>query len=154
MREGRKADLDKHVEAMNTMMRGELSDAAESRLEDSSVEGEQWEGILEKPAIDHEDEYIDEDKLTTVTVETVEVSRDGLHKVYDEDNIIDHKAGTASHIELKKENHNRKRIWTREFPAHLKQKKKKFRYESKAERKVTRQKERSGSKTKANARRS
>ena len=45
-----------------------------------------------------------------------------------------------------------KRVWTKERPSGPKKKKKKFKYESKAERKVTRYKERSGNRAKAKAR--
>ena len=45
-----------------------------------------------------------------------------------------------------------KRTWTKEKPKAIKKKRKKFRYESKGERKITRQKERSGGKAKAKSR--
>lgn len=41
---------------------------------------EEWEGIEEPPAVDYEAEYIDEDKYTTVTVEEIDSSREGLRK--------------------------------------------------------------------------
>lgn len=47
-----------------------------------------------------------------------------------------------------------KRVWTKQKPGLPKRKRKKFRYESKAERKVTRLKEHSGNKVQAKARRS
>ena len=46
-----------------------------------------------------------------------------------------------------------KRRWTKDKPGRAKKKKKKFRYETRAERKVTRGKERAGNKAKAKSRR-
>lgn len=50
-----------------------------SEMEDEKEE-EDWEGIEEPPAVDYEAEYVDEDKYTTVTVEEMDASREGLLK--------------------------------------------------------------------------
>lgn len=121
---------------------------------------EQWEGISEEPALDHENEYIDDDRFTTVTVEAVEVSKDGLHRSAQEHEEDSESSGVNAHNGQRGSSAGRqregsetaKRTWTKEPPKGLKKKKPKFRYESKAERKFTRHKERSGNRTKAKAR--
>ena len=136
------------------------SDSSEEEYED---QGEPWDGIKENhdPLVDHEDEYMDEDKFTTVTVEAVDVSKHGLEKaIPDEDgesmvsdtqkSHAEHQQATVSHGRTGSK--NGKRIWTKEPPNGPRKRKKKFRYESKAERKATRYKERSGNKAKARAR--
>ena len=131
--------------------------------EDYEDTGEPWDGIKDNhgPLVDHEDEYTDEDKLTTVTVEAVDVSKHGLEKVIpdgDDESMAsdtqkphaEHQQATVSHGRTGSE--NGKRVWTKEPPNGPRKRKKKFRYESKAERKATRYKERSGNKAKARAR--
>lgn len=103
--------------------------------------------------MDHEEEFIDDDRYTTVTVEAVDVSKDGLHKIIQEGET----GGEESESNLvdrpvPKTGQDAKRVWTKERPGGPKKKKKKFRYESKADRKITRHKERSGNKSKAKAR--
>jgi len=94
--------------------------------------------------VDHEEEYIDEDRYTTVTVEAVDVSKDGLHKVADEDSSDETMQLEDTKPVEKAE--SGKKVWPK------KPKKKKFRYETKAERKITRAKQKSGSKARAQAR--
>jgi ribosomal RNA-processing protein 17 len=135
---------------------GHVSDSSED------LEGDQWNGIAENPVVDHEDEYMDEDRFTTVTVEAVDVTRDGLRKAVGEDDSRQESGtegvnngsgeGVAGHKRTRLE--NGKRIWTKEPPKGLRKRKKKFHYESKAERKVTSYKERSGNKEKAKVRKS
>lgn len=97
-------------------------------------ESEGWDGFPDQPnleLIDHEEEYIDEDRYTTVTVETVNVSRDGLEKpiLYRDDDDAPEETPEVKDIAQTKE--------------HLpKQKKPKFRYESKLERQFTERKQR------------
>lgn len=161
MRDERKADLEKHVETVNAMLRE--ADGAVPEVEDgqNGSEMEEWHGVSEPSGVDHEAEYIDEDQYTTVTVEAINVSKEGIHRVMDAEEMDD----AAQRAEDKQVStnggateggnkvQNGKRRWTKENPdGHIKKKKKKFRYESKAERKVTRYKERSGNKSKARAR--
>lgn len=101
---------------------------------------EEWDGIADEPnldIIDHQEEYVDEDRYTTVTVESVVVSRDGLAKpeLVDEDDtasteVIEEKADEEEPSSRKKD-HDRPR-----------KKKKQFRYESKFERSLTNAKQR------------
>lgn len=52
--------------------------------ENNDDDDDEWGGIEDAaPAVpafvDHEEEYVDEDKYTTVTVEAVDIDRDGMH---------------------------------------------------------------------------
>ena len=152
--------MEKHVEAVNSMLK-EQDDDTSSASEIMVPEAAEWNGIIEQESVDHENEYVDEDRFTTVTVEAVNVEKDGLHRAKEEGE--DDSDGTdAGRLEngpseesLRQGRPNSgkpKRIWTKELPKGSK-KKKKFHYESKAERKATRYKERSGNKAKAKARR-
>ncbi|KAL8959535.1 MAG: hypothetical protein Q9183_005613 [Haloplaca sp. 2 TL-2023] len=164
LRENRKADLQKHVETVNAAVR-DAEEATRSpdndddgEQENNGDENEQWSGIEGPETINHEDDYLDEDRHTVVTVEAVDVSRDGLHKKqYDslEENsdptaLSRSSAQPGTLVNGKKDKcaHPKGVL---DQPS--KRRKKKFRYESKAERKVTRFKERSGGKAKAKARR-
>ena len=159
MREGRKADLENHVEAVNALLRKAEEGPESSSSEDDKVKEETWQGIAEPEIIDHEDEYEDEDRHTTVTIEAVDITREGFQKVADADiggSEDDEPQGEATQVTsgLTREGKpvKGKRIWTKERPEGPKKKKKKFRYESKAERKLTRYKERSKNKAKAKTR--
>lgn len=121
-------------------------------MDDDEENEAPWNGIPDDPIepIDHEAEYIDEDKYTTVTVEEVDVSKEGLQRILgedeeDEETIRNRKKKEAA-VKLKEEA-AKKKVWPK------KEKKKKFRYESKAERKFTRGKQKAGNKAKADARR-
>ncbi|KAK5050805.1 hypothetical protein LTR84_003364 [Exophiala bonariae] len=154
IREERKADLERHVREVNALLA-----PATAALDNGDDEGSEsaWSGIedLEPPPIDHEAEYIDEDKYTTVTVEAMDVSRDGLFKAEQEDAKGDEEGSADRPAELTTE---QKRKWTKDKPkdgAHkVKKKKRNFRYESKAERKATRSKERSKNHKQARERKS
>ncbi|MCJ1402144.1 hypothetical protein MMC11_005363 [Xylographa trunciseda] len=159
LREGRKEDLEKHVEAVNAMLKKADGQDGVSSSEEDSDNLEKWDGIAEITTVDNEAEYEDEDRHTTVTIEAVNVTKEGLQKAVDnqgseieiegglhtaKQNATDKAAEQGTPIKSK-------RVWTKERPGGPK-KKKKFRYESKAERKATRYKERSGNKAKAKAR--
>ena len=149
-----------HVEAVNSMLKKQNRALSESSDEENSIEVEQWNGIVEDSIMDHKDEYVDEDRYTTVTVEAMDVSRDGFHKTFMHEQ--ENQAPTTTNpVERGTPNSNakegqnvrqEKRLRTKELPSEPKKRKKKFRYESKAERKVNRYKERSGNKAKAKAR--
>ena len=149
------------MEAVKLALREADGSIDDWKSEDSSTVEDEWDGIVEMPEVDHEDEYVDEDRHTTVTVEAVDVTKDGLHKVAveredgDESDGVREDQNINTHGEVGPDGHkkpNEKRVWTKERPGGPKKKKKKFRYESKAERKVTRHQERSGSRAKAKAR--
>ncbi|KAL8734431.1 MAG: hypothetical protein Q9181_003211 [Wetmoreana brouardii] len=156
LRENRKADLQKHVDAINAAVRDAEGTIRHSEGSDDS--DEQWTGIEEPANIDHEDEYLDEERHTVVTVEAVDASRDGLQRRHDESDgesedaagPDDLQAKSGGIVSRRRNQHPKSNDSLDQQP---KKRKKKFRYESKAERKVTRLKERSGSKAKARARR-
>jgi len=121
-------------------------------------------GIEDPPEVDHEAEYIDEDRYTTVTVEAMDVSKEGLYKAEREEMEASTRAAAPETPEAGtlKDAENRagrpKRAWSKDKPKDKpdrpKTKRKKFRYESKAARKVTRVKERSKNNKQATERRS
>ena len=150
------------MEAVNSMLPDGDGETTEVDGEDALVEGEPLGKAIEAPEIDHEAEYIDEDRFTTVTVEAVEVSKGGVHRITEEDEESGdgseaRRGGRArSHIDVNNEKaktDNKKRVWTKERPNGPNKKKKKFKYENKADRKITRHKERSKSKAQAKSRR-
>ncbi|KAI5461083.1 nucleolar protein 12 [Mariannaea sp. PMI_226] len=129
VREERRREVEDHVNAVNKMLQeSEVAGGVEQDTDEESVE--EWDGFPDQPnldIVDHEEEYIDEDRYTTVTVESVSVSRDGLYKPQvDEDKEEDTK---------KKEAEQAKKVEAK--PERPKKKKKKFRYESKIERQLT-----------------
>lgn len=120
---------------------------------------EEWNGIgvEENVPVDHEDIYEEEDRNTTVVVEEVDITRHGFEKVrgpeYDEAEGILHAAlEQPRKTNRRDETPLKKRKWSAIAPKRDKQKKKNFRYETKAERKMTRSKERTGN-AKARAKR-
>ncbi|QGI78877.1 hypothetical protein CEK25_005606 [Fusarium fujikuroi] len=132
IREERKRDVEEHVQTVNRLL--QESEAAGAVEQESDEEDGEWDGFPDQPEldiVDHEEEYIDEDRYTTVTVESVSVTRDGLHKpqVDDKDNKEDKK------VEEPKDDQKAK---SRREP----KKKKKFRYETKFERQLTDKKQR------------
>lgn len=142
MREERKQELEEHVEAVNALLKDVNSAGTEEEEDD-----DEWGGIEEdRPVVedvDHEEEYVDEDRYTTVTVEAVDVSKEGLVKVADEDS---DEPPEADPKPAEKETSGKK-VWPK------KPRKQKFRYESKAERRFTRGKQKAGNKAQADARR-
>lgn len=143
MREERKQELEEHVEAVNRILKEVEGVGAGLENEEEDA----WGGIEEEKVVeevlDHEEEYVDEDRYTTVTVEAVEVSKEGLLKVVDEDSDA---VPDLVPVEKKGKEDTSKKKWPK------KERKKKFRYESKAERKVTRGKQKAGNKARADAR--
>lgn len=99
-----------------------------------------WEGVAEAvPEVAEDEEYVDEDKFTTVTVEAMEAP--GERRGDDDTAMGDgKKSGALREIVVEK----KKRPWSKDSGTAAK-KKKKFRYESKAERQMTRQKQKSKS---------
>lgn len=137
--------MEEHVNAVNALLRD--VECGKGSEEDESWGGIEDEGDMVVKAVevlDHEEEYVDEDRYTTVTVEAVDVSKDGLLKVVDEESDDRKEEEYAKPVE--KEEMGKKK-WPK------KERKKKFRYESKAERKVTRGKQKAGNKARADARR-
>jgi ribosomal RNA-processing protein 17 len=140
LREQRKVDLEKHVSETNRLMRlanGDIPSEPESE-DDGEEDPETFTGFDDP--INQEDEYVDEDKYTTVTVETVGINRTGFSRPGEEAEEL--RKEREAREEAEKED-KKKRVWTKEKPKSDRPKKKKvkFRYETKAERKVERMKQ-------------
>ncbi|KAL8944491.1 MAG: hypothetical protein Q9216_000401 [Gyalolechia sp. 2 TL-2023] len=160
LRENRKIDRERHVEAINAAVRN--AEHVNQDTESSDDQSEQLNGVEEVANIDHEDDYLDEDRHTVVTVEAVDVSREGLQPKQDISESDDE--GRIAQWQLEEafekpslgngrksnENHTQPNLMSDSKP---KKRKKKFRYESKADRKMTTFKEKRGGKAKAKARR-
>lgn len=133
----------------------------ESQSDTESWEKRSWDGIAEPLKLDCEAEYVDVDRFTTVTIEAMDVSKEGLHKADDDQRDKDAADGDSqsevNRATKQVKDLNEKRKWTREKPKDKldgpKKKKKKFRYESKGERKVTRVKQKMRNSKQASARR-
>jgi ribosomal RNA-processing protein 17 len=127
----------------------QMKENAGEKSESEDENEEEWDGIEEPPAVDYEAEYIDEDKYTTVTVEEMDPSREGLLKaVLGEDEETEEKKEYPAPDEEADKKPKRKageRI--------ARKKKRNFRYESKDVRRATARKQRSVKSNKAKARR-
>ncbi|KAL2002300.1 hypothetical protein VTN02DRAFT_207 [Thermoascus thermophilus] len=156
IREERTAEFQRIMEENRKRMKELTGDSDSESGSDSGTDGEEeeWEGFAEPPAVDYEAEYVDEDKYTTVTVEEMDPSREGLYKAEKEDSDTEESSPDEEAAETapasKKSATKTKAAGKTEKP---KRKRKKFRYESKEERKLTRMKERLGKKKRAEARR-
>jgi ribosomal RNA-processing protein 17 len=142
MRNERKQAMEEHVEAVNKI----LKDAQEAGTGDVGVDDgsgeEEWDGIHDEAQtapVDLEEEYIDEDRYTTVTIESVTVDRDGLHKPEPEPEKEDGEGegedgedGEKTSAGTDEASSKPRKEWPK--------KKKKFRYETKFERQLTERK--------------
>ncbi|KAK3997493.1 nucleolar protein 12-domain-containing protein [Cladorrhinum sp. PSN332] len=135
IREGRRQAVEEHVQTITKILRD--AEAAGATENGQGHGEEEWDGLSdtevpEAPPLDLEEEYIDEDKYTTVTVEAVSVDRDGLHKpkIESSDDESD-----AEKKEEGKEDANDKKV------KRPKDKKRKFRYETKFDRDLTARKQ-------------
>lgn len=165
LRQERKRELEERVAIVDAYMKPAVTHASEedSSESDDEIQQESADGsvepVLEK--IDHEAEYIDEDKYTSVVVEEVGVDRDGfVHDAPDEskeNHAEEEKDGSHGRKETTESSSKSKRKWTVEKPkdaaAKAKKRRKKFRYETKAERKFERGKQRAKNSKQAKARR-
>ncbi|KAL9610895.1 MAG: hypothetical protein Q9167_004436 [Letrouitia subvulpina] len=159
LRESRKADLEKQVQAINAGLRAANEDF-QSSDDGGKVVYEKWNGIEEPEDIDREDEYSDQDRHTTVIIEAVDVSREGLQSLQsdhetssekEEDEEVNRNIGGAAN----KVSNTLKKTGVSNVPTKvngLPRRKKKFRYEGKVERKLTRLKEKASNRAKAKAR--
>ncbi|KPM41630.1 hypothetical protein AK830_g4916 [Neonectria ditissima] len=140
IRDTRRMEMEDHVATVNKMLQESEVAGEVSLASDESTD--EWDGFPDQPdldIVDHEEEYIDEDRYTTVTVESVSVSRDGLYKPQ-----VDEDKDEEKNDAKDKEEEEPKAADSR--PEHPKKKKKKFRYESKLERQMTERKRKNKSK--------
>lgn len=144
MREQRKIDLEDHLKQFNAELRKQNPDMpSESESEDEDEGEATFEGFGAVDDIDgQEDEYVDEDKYTTVTVEAMGGSDD------EEDQRVHVPKPEDDPTAFAKP---KKRPTTKEGKE--KKKKRNFRYETKAERKMTRDKQKKRNHKEATARR-
>lgn len=148
MREERTAEfqraVDEHRRQLEMINDGGEGEGGQEESGNESGEGDEWEGFEEPPAVDYEAEYIDEDKYTTVTVEEMDASREGLLKSRKEDSSDEERPQPVEHAPdtVKKTK-----------PKDRPKKKPKFRYESKEDRKLSQVKQRLSNSKKAAARR-
>ncbi|KAK4983327.1 hypothetical protein LTR66_008867 [Elasticomyces elasticus] len=149
LREQRKEDLEKHVAEVNALLRKANPDLAENGAESGNEEDGEWIGISEPPAVNGVDEYVDEEKYTTVTIEAMEDPRN----MQEADSEAHDKEEGVTAPKTPDGSQTKKRPWSKRKPDGSKPKKKKFRYESKGERKATRQKQKARNSGQAKMRR-
>jgi len=153
MREQRKQELEDHVETVNKLLRqangAETEDESEENDNDTDKEAM---GRIDTIDPSREEEYIDEDRYTTVTVEPMRLSEDeDAFSAGEEDTLEKKEAKGKQHEDSVK----KKRVWTKKKPDDAKgnHKKKKFKYESPVERKLARTKAKTRNSAAAKARR-
>ncbi|OAL28369.1 hypothetical protein AYO20_09486 [Fonsecaea nubica] len=158
LREQRRADLERHVQEVNALLRPPSDHDEEDEEESEQGSEEEWSGISDSEPVPlhHETEYIDEEKYTTVTVEAMDVSKEGLSKVeQNQDQRSQPFTGDSAEGLGSGPDNKQKSRWTTSRPKDIKKRKKRnFRYESKAERKETRSKEKARNRKQARDRRS
>ena len=138
---------------MNTFLKNTQDLDFESQSSDEDETGDQNTGeTLKLEEVDHEAEYIDEEKYTTVVVETMDLARDELEET--EKHSKQHAHGDDEVTAPNKDKSRRARITEKSKDKKVKKKKKKFRYETKSERRISRMKETSKNSKEAKARRS
>ncbi|KAI0397262.1 nucleolar protein 12-domain-containing protein [Xylariaceae sp. FL0594] len=141
IREERKREIEEHVQNVHDALKKAAqagyidSEEGESSGDDAT---EEWGGFQDVPAaqtdlVDHEEEYVDEDRYTTVTVESVNVTKDGLtsSRPDEEDSAAEEQKATEKNAQALPERRSK-----RDQPE-KKKKKQKFRYETKLERQIT-----------------
>ena len=141
IREQRKQAVEEHIKAINKILR-EAESAGTGDISESGSEGE-WggfsdaedTGVPEPPPLDLEEEYIDEDKYTTVKVEAVSVDREGMHKPQlDSSSDSEGTDQEGEKVSQKGKEQVDKEASAKRIKNPTKKKKKKFRYQSKLER--------------------
>ena len=148
LREERKADVERHVSEVNALLRPvEAIDDSD----DESDKAEVWSGLEDEAPepVDHEAEYIDEDKYTTVTVEEVDISKSGIARRHDNRTVVEEETKPVPSPDPAKKKPPAGKKLNDKKP---KRKKKTFRYESPAERKLNRLKQKTKNAKQAKAR--
>ncbi|OTB05805.1 hypothetical protein M426DRAFT_21540 [Hypoxylon sp. CI-4A] len=138
VREGRKREVEEHVQNVNAILK-QAQEAGYVGGEEGTSDGdvEEWGGFGDTPVlepVDHEEEYIDEERYTTVTVESVNVTKDGLSSSKPEEDSGEEDQETA-------EGKSQYPPGSKEKPKLPKKKKPKFRYETKSERQLSQRKQ-------------
>ncbi|KAJ5178119.1 Nucleolar protein 12 [Penicillium coprophilum] len=150
IREDRKRDFEQAMAEHKAVLKRMKEDAGDLGEMEGEEEEEGWEGIEEPPAVDYEAEYIDEDKYTTVTVEEMDASREGLLKASKE---ADEEGEEKKTYPVESTEDTKKKRKPRSAASEAARKKKRnFRYETKVERKQTMLKQRAVKAKRAKAR--
>ncbi|OHE95906.1 nucleolar protein 12 [Colletotrichum orchidophilum] len=135
IRQERQREVEDHVNAVSALLKEAQAADSDGDQEINGEDFEEWDGI-DEPAkdqvgiVDYEDEYIDEDRYTSVKVEAISVTRDGLEKIHQDGD--EEENGSQDESKANKAASDSKPIKSKdrkEWP-----KKKKFRYETKLER--------------------
>ncbi|KAI1096868.1 nucleolar protein 12-domain-containing protein [Rostrohypoxylon terebratum] len=137
VREERKREVEEHVQNVNAILK-EAQQAGYVGGEETSEDDAEWGGFQDTPAmepIDHEEEYIDEERYTTVTIESVNVSKDGLSSSKPEDESGEEDEDEAARGDSQHPPGSQEKIRP------PKKKKPKFRYETKSERQLSQRKQ-------------
>lgn len=116
------------------------SGAAGEVQQESEEDADEWAGIPDAPdlnIVDNEEEYIDEDRYTTVTVESVNISRDGLEKPKTQAEVEEEEQRKRTSKEAADEAKRQELLKKQQ----RKKKEPKFRYETKFERQLTNRKQ-------------
>ncbi|KAK6952277.1 hypothetical protein Daesc_006812 [Daldinia eschscholtzii] len=133
IREDRKREVEEHVQNVNAILKQAQEAGYVGGEDGSDEEADEWGGFQDTPAlepVDHEEEYIDEERYTTVTVESVSVSKDGLSSTKPEED------SSEDNQEAAKADSRHAPPGSKEKARPPKKKKQKFRYESKSERQL------------------
>ncbi|KAI8965668.1 nucleolar protein 12-domain-containing protein [Daldinia sp. FL1419] len=138
LREDRKREVEEHVQNVNAILKQAQEAGYVGGGEASDDEADEWGGFQDTPAlepVDHEEEYIDEERYTTVTIESVNVSKDGLSSSKPEEE------SSEDDQETEKRDSEHAPPGSKEKVRPPKKKKPKFRYETKSERQLNQRKQ-------------
>lgn len=127
------------MQTVTQILREAEKAGTDGQAEGGGSDSEEWNGLdddVPEAPMDIEEEYIDEDRYTTVTVEVVSVDRDGLHKPGPDSG--EGTDGESAAKDAKQQEDTDKGSKKKEWP---KKKKKSFRYETKFERKIAERKQ-------------
>ncbi|WQF79924.1 Putative nucleolar protein [Colletotrichum destructivum] len=135
LKDERQREVEDHVKAVSAILEEAQAATSDQDEEINAEDFEEWDGIAEAPkeptdVVDYEDEFIDEDRYTTVKVEAISVTRDGLERLHHDGDKAE--AGSEDEAKAERPAADDKAAKTKdrkEWP-----KKKKFRYETKLER--------------------
>ncbi|KAF6845420.1 nucleolar protein 12 [Colletotrichum musicola] len=142
IRQERQREVEEHVKTVSALLEEAQAADSDDDQEIQAADFEEWGGIEDQEKaqeqadiVDYEDEYVDEDRYTTVKVEAIAVTRDGLEKLHRDGD----EAAADSQDEDKQrgENEDDKAAKAKAKARKEKPKKPKFRYESKVERELS-----------------
>ena len=163
LREERRAELEQHVKTVNSLVERD-EDQTDGENEDDGSQSEDWQGFAEPVIVDHEDKFVDDDRYTTVTVEAVDVTREGLERVRSEsedacaaveDGLGERGKEKTSETRAQDQAQGAsvaKRKWSKENSNKSRMGHRKFRYESKGQRKLSRLKQAAANRAQAKKR--